>query len=195
MPNNGRHSLRSRPQSASYQNRVCRLFLFDGMEYTMQSFNDGGPKTKHCKRCSTTKVLTAFSACSDALDGKQSWCKGCAANYTRSDAFKRTKKKYATSDAGKEQIRKYRATDAGKESRCRINQKYHEKHPEQRKASRALNYAIAAGKINRQPCAICGAKDQVHGHHEDYSKPLDVLWLCRKHHILLHQHLREVANG
>lgn len=57
----------------------------------------------------------------------------------------------------------------------------HEKFPEKTRARAALKHALKTGKIVRQPCEKCGAK-KVHGHHEDYSKPLQVRWLCRKHH-------------
>ena len=45
--------------------------------------------------------------------------------------------------------------------------------------------ALRAGTLTRQPCARCGSLSSV-AHHEDYSKPLDVTWLCRRHHMLRH---------
>lgn len=48
-----------------------------------------------------------------------------------------------------------------------------------------LRRAIVAGKITRQPCEVCGV-DKVDGHHDDYSKPLKVRWLCRQHHAAHH---------
>jgi len=44
---------------------------------------------------------------------------------------------------------------------------------------------MRAGQLKRQPCIICGA-EQVDAHHVDYLKPLEVVWLCRKHHLALH---------
>lgn len=41
------------------------------------------------------------------------------------------------------------------------------------------------GTLKVKPCFICGAMAQKH--HEDYSKPLEVLWVCVKHHIELHR--------
>jgi hypothetical protein len=41
--------------------------------------------------------------------------------------------------------------------------------------------AIRAGILLRKPCEVCG-KEKVDAHHDDYMKPLDVRWLCRKHH-------------
>jgi len=55
-----------------------------------------------------------------------------------------------------------------------------------KRANRAVERALAAGAMHRQPCEICG-HPQAHAHHDDYSKPLDVRWLCRKHHVRLHR--------
>lgn len=41
------------------------------------------------------------------------------------------------------------------------------------------------GSMVRLPCVRCGEK--AHAHHEDYSKPLDVIWLCHQHHMQHHQ--------
>lgn len=46
--------------------------------------------------------------------------------------------------------------------------------------------AVRYGKLLRQPCEVCG-EAKTEGHHSDYSKPLDVRWLCRLHHIELHR--------
>ena len=48
-----------------------------------------------------------------------------------------------------------------------------------------LNVYIRRGKIKKQDCAICLKKAE--GHHHDYSKPLEVDWLCRKHHLEKHK--------
>ena len=41
--------------------------------------------------------------------------------------------------------------------------------------------AIKSGKLIPQPCKVCG-KIPTEGHHSDYNKPLDVIWLCVEHH-------------
>ena len=46
-------------------------------------------------------------------------------------------------------------------------------------------WAVKKGKLKRKPCRICGT-EKVEAHHEDYSKPLKVLWFCRKHHREYH---------
>jgi len=45
--------------------------------------------------------------------------------------------------------------------------------------------AKKSGKLVMQPCQVCGAI-KTEAHHEDYTKPLDVIWLCRKHHMQVH---------
>lgn len=47
--------------------------------------------------------------------------------------------------------------------------------------------AIARGKLRRPDrCESCGAEGEVHGHHDDYRRPLDVRWLCRLCHAAEH---------
>lgn len=59
-------------------------------------------------------------------------------------------------------------------------------HPEKIKARNAVNNAIRDGRLKRESCEVCGQVAQAH--HDDYSKPLEVKWLCRKHHDVTHGH-------
>ena len=52
--------------------------------------------------------------------------------------------------------------------------------------------ARAKGVLVAQPCATCGA-ERVEMHHEDYSRPLDVVWLCRPCHLERHREMRRAA--
>lgn len=54
-----------------------------------------------------------------------------------------------------------------------------------------LNRAIIAGKITRGKCELCGSH-KTDAHHDDYSRPLDVRWLCRQHHAETHANARSV---
>jgi len=66
----------------------------------------------------------------------------------------------------------------------RNGRKLREAHPEKVKARNALNGAVRYKKLIRQDC-WCGERGQAH--HDDYSKPLEVKWLCIKHHAELHR--------
>lgn len=57
--------------------------------------------------------------------------------------------------------------------------------PEKIAARRITNRAIRLGVLVRQPCERCGA-EPTHAHHEDYSRPLAVRWLCHSHHVEAH---------
>lgn len=46
--------------------------------------------------------------------------------------------------------------------------------------------AVKSGKIKRQPCEVC-TEPITHGHHNDYQNPLEVTWLCQKHHAEIHR--------
>lgn len=56
-----------------------------------------------------------------------------------------------------------------------------QKNPQRFLAMQAIQTAIRSGSLIRRQCEICGA-DKTEAHHDDYSKPLQVHWLCRFHH-------------
>lgn len=66
--------------------------------------------------------------------------------------------------------------------------RYREKYPERAAAVRTANNAIRDRRLIRQPCEKCGASKS-QAHHDDYSKPLEVRWLCVSCHA--GHHLRE----
>lgn len=58
-----------------------------------------------------------------------------------------------------------------------------ERYPERVRARRLVYNAIKSGKLIKTVCEYEGCEEtEVQGHHEDYSKPLEVNWLCKKHH-------------
>ena len=95
-------------------------------------------------------------------------------------------------------------------SRLRANsRRCYYRHHEKRKESRRLRYqnnkaqavahlkvgrAISSGLLVRSPCVMCGDSD-THGHHADYSEPLDVVWLCKNHHSRHHRLGLEIKIG
>lgn len=93
-----------------------------------------------------------------------------------------------------EQIRKN--TEWVKSHREELNIKIREKYNTdphwkiRRKANDAVNYAIRQGEIRRGMCEICGKKAEAH--HCNYGKPLDVMWLCKEHHIEWHKNNKPI---
>ncbi len=61
-----------------------------------------------------------------------------------------------------------------------------EKDPLKFKARYTLANNVHRGKLKRGNCEIC-QKSDAHAHHEDYSKPLEVRWLCPRHHTDVHK--------
>jgi hypothetical protein len=60
-------------------------------------------------------------------------------------------------------------------------------HKKKRYARLALNNAVASGKIEKpHQCELCVERTLLHGHHIDYGRPLDVVWLCAKCHGKAH---------
>lgn len=69
------------------------------------------------------------------------------------------------------------------------------KAPAQRIKDNARDYARAykrLGKLPQRPCEVCGS-EMSEIHHDDYSKPLEVRWLCRFHHLEHHKACAAIA--
>lgn len=64
--------------------------------------------------------------------------------------------------------------------RYAVIQAWRAEHPERVKAHRLVYVAKRNGTLIPQPC-YCGDR-KTHAHHDDYLRPLDVRWLCAKHH-------------
>lgn len=91
-------------------------------------------------------------------------------------------KLFNASSKGKIRTKKYRATEKGKVSKAKCDKKYKTKNK---------HIVNAHGKAQRkfkdkQFCEVKGCKEIGVKHHEDYSKPLEVNWLCLKHHGVYH---------
>lgn len=73
------------------------------------------------------------------------------------------------------------ATPEGKAIRDAIEKRYNKKNRIKKLAKDSVHNAIVSGRMKRLPCSICG-NEKSEGHHPNYTKPLDVIWLCHKHH-------------
>jgi uncharacterized protein YdaU (DUF1376 family) len=61
-------------------------------------------------------------------------------------------------------------------------------HRTRERARGQARRALARGALIRKPCEVCG-NDAVEMHHDDYDKPLDVRWLCKRHHDEFHNRI------
>lgn len=67
-------------------------------------------------------------------------------------------------------------------------------HPEQVIAKRRVASAVRSGRLTRpERCSRCGTRCKAHGHHEDYERPLEVVWLCPQCHTNLHMEKRRMV--
>lgn len=73
-----------------------------------------------------------------------------------------------------------------KAARWADRKRWAERNKEARAAHIVVGNAIRDDRLKKEPCVICG-KFPVHAHHEDYSEPLVVVWLCREHHGMIHR--------
>lgn len=66
---------------------------------------------------------------------------------------------------------------------------WRERNKDKRKAQMLIYSGIRNGSIKQKKCFKCNSIFS-EAHHEDYSKPLDVVWLCKKHHTERHNEIR-----
>lgn len=133
---------------------------------------------KSCFKCLKKLPLESFYKHSQMGDGRLNKCISC----TKKDVAEHRQNNL-------EKIRAYDKMRASMPHRMALNKRvlkdYRQKFPERYAATSAVNSALRTGKLIRYPCEICGEKKSV-GHHPDYSRPLDVIWLCQAHHKQLH---------
>ncbi|MAH44114.1 hypothetical protein CL614_10435 [archaeon] len=63
---------------------------------------------------------------------------------------------------------------------------YIKAHPEQNRARATVARLLKNGKLTKELCVKCG-EEKVDGHHPDYNKPAEVIWLCRLCHREIHR--------
>ena len=88
------------------------------------------------------------------------------------------------------QIAAYRETPAGHAASKVSDKRMRAKYPEKCAARQAVLIALRKGILTKKPCERCGSA-KVHGHHPDYSRPLDVVWLCPTCHRKEHQAMKK----
>ena len=80
----------------------------------------------------------------------------------------------------------YLQTEVGKKNKLANAHRMATKYPDKYKARYTLRNAVRLGHIQKGVCEVCGT-GEVESHHNDYSKPLEVRWLCHQHHCELEE--------
>lgn len=149
---------------------------------------------KICKKCGETKPLSEYYKHAQMADGHLNICKDCkradAINVRNAniDYYRAYDQSRANNPERVKAREDYAKSAAGIESQSLAKKRFSKRNPVARKCSGAVNNAVKNGLLIKQPCEVCGSTGLVHGHHDDYSKPLDVRWLCPKHHAEWHKH-------
>lgn len=134
---------------------------------------------KPCRLCGVVKPLDLFYPAHRTLDGRDSRCKECVIDIVR-------KGRVAGREGRRAYLKAWGASPSGKASRDRTRRRHRAEFPGRVRAVAAVSNAIRDGRLQRGPCARCGATSRVQAHHPDYSRPLDVVWLCFNHHRAAH---------
>lgn len=133
--------------------------------------NSRGGLMTECKICFTTRERNKYQADKQTRDRKRNWAKN-----------KRDKDKHS------EYNKEYTKTIKGKEVQKNSKTKYRRKYPEKIRAKNLVHYYVRQGKIPHVSTQFCKCgKPSTDYHHPDYSKPLEIVPLCRKHHLELHK--------
>lgn len=132
-----------------------------------------------CKTCQQTKTPADF------YSGVASRCKDC-----HKAAMKHIR---LTNPRVQEYDRaRYHEPDRKKKTRL-IAEKWRRDNPEAYRAQTAVNNAVRDGRLKKTPCVMCGSEKNIHGHHKDYTRPLDVVWLCATCHHRVHATFPELG--
>ena len=150
------------------------------------------PPLKRCPHCGIQKPTTAFHIDRYRASGLANWCKPCRRARSRKAHLQ---ERHADPEHAAQACRDYRAAHP-EASRQADHRSYRKKVANgAAQAKRKVRDALRSGMIERCPCEGCGATSNLHAHHDDYSKPLEVRWLCRTCHGRHHRLLRDAARA
>lgn len=147
----------------------------------------GAPVTKVCFKCRRQLPLDEFYRHQAMSDGHLGKCKDCAkADVKKNYAGKRAQ--YSAYDRERTQRPERKEQMAA----CAVRRRQRE--PEKYKARTSVANAVRDGRLVPCACEVCGNLD-VQAHHDDYSKPLEVRWLCFVHHRAHHGQVVTATHG
>lgn len=152
---------------------------------------------KICFKCGESKGLDSFYKHPQMADGYLNKCKDCAKKDVkenrnlRHDYYIEYDRNRFNVEKRKKAREAYAKTKTGVDVQRKARRKYLQNHPLKRSTHIIFGNALRDGRVKPLPCEICG-NENVEGHHFDYSKPLDVVWLCTKHHAEYHKQERRM---
>lgn len=149
---------------------------------------------KECFNCKITLPLSGFYKSKTMTDGHLNKCKECIKSRVRENYreninyYKEYEKNRAMLPHRIKLREEYSKTNAYKISQTKTIKKQRQESPKKYKARNFVNNALRAGfLIKPQHCEECLLDKKLHGHHCDYNKPLDVMWLCTSCHREWHK--------
>jgi hypothetical protein len=141
---------------------------------------------KRCIKCGIEKPLDQFYAHSAMKDGRLNKCIQCTKTEVRERAaVKALDPEWVKSERARhrEKFKKYYASGLAKQSANEVKKRWVERNRQKRIAHLAVARALITGRLQRPKlCEVCGVAAELEGHHDDYSKPLAVRWLCNPCH-------------
>jgi len=138
---------------------------------------------KTCFKCGEQRPLSDFYKHPQMADGHLGKCKKCTKEDVRKN-YRDNKERYQEYEKERE------LNPDRKAKKLEYQRKRRKAHLVKDKARAAVTRGLRNGSLEKQPCEICG-DEKVEAHHDDYSKPLEVRWLCFKHHRQEHGQLQE----
>lgn len=129
---------------------------------------------KTCFKCNRLLPINEFYPHSQMGDGYLNKCKECNKKDVKENYAKR-REQYSEYERMRNQ------DEQRKEMRLQYQRERRAKHPDKYRAWQAISYALRYKKIQRESCKFCG-NPKSQAHHHDYSRPLDVVWVCFKCH-------------
>ena len=142
---------------------------------------------KTCFKCKKNKPLNDFYKHKGMIDGYLGKCKVC----TKLDVSKHRAENL-------EKVREYDRQRSKNPIRIKLNKEitkaWRAEDERRAKAHQTVAYAIKKGEIVKQSCFRC-SKESAIAHHEDYDKPLEIIWLCQPCHKQRHKEINEILRS
>jgi len=150
--------------------------------------------TKTCGKCGTEKPYSEFHTNSRSRDGLQVNCKVCHIAVQRRFRYENADRINARDRAARRSMSPA-VRETHREMRKRHLRRFRKECPEKNRAHWAVYDAVRRGRLLKpDKCTQCGdGRFVLHAHHEDYSRKLDVQWLCPKCHKVADTRRRERA--